>query len=175
MVREIRAGADGDERCPHPHEETLCRWGRLWKDRGDRWLDAGQDTPAAACCYREALRFYEQAYALGQNYYPGINVATLSLLVGDAGRAGNMARTLRDALAQRPRDGSLDTLWRLATEAEANLLLGEHAQAAVLYQSALRHARCQPHMREAMLRQVERILRMPVGLALRLDEVFPWT
>src|SRR5690606_1655506 len=58
-------------------------------------------------------------------YYPAINAATLYLLSGDENRAQGYAR---EALAWCSREATLEPApgyWRIATEAEAHLLLGD--------------------------------------------------
>jgi tetratricopeptide (TPR) repeat protein len=161
-----------DARCPQPHYETLCRWGRLWKDRGDRQFDQHGDCPGARSCYREALRFYQRAFDQERNYYPGINVVTLSLLLGEEGAARSLAQSIFERVDALPRDSTAETVWRLATAAEAALVLGRWERAADLYRSAITHSKCQPHNRESMQRQVQRILRVRPSPAVDFDLVF---
>jgi hypothetical protein len=104
--------------------EVLCRWGRLWKDCGDRALQnqtaaqhqgqspagtsatmptsvreqpRGQsqgDTPATTLAaapapfqlspaqwYHVSAAYYRRAYEASEDYYPGINLATLTFLI----------------------------------------------------------------------------------------------
>ena len=157
---------------PSQHYETLCRWGRLWKDRGDRDFDASGEEAKARHSYRNALRNYEQAYAIDRHYYPGINVATLSLLLGAASAAEPLARDLLERLSPAPRDATLETVWRLATQAEAHLVLAEFADAAAFYTAAIKHSKCQPQHREAMHKQVQRLLRIHPSPEVDFDEVF---
>ena len=81
---------------PNLDEELLCRWGRLFKDRGDAYVRLpwsnpdGQppDPDLAGQFYRKSLEKYEQAYRLRSGHYPGINAATLLAAPGFAEVAG---------------------------------------------------------------------------------------
>jgi tetratricopeptide (TPR) repeat protein len=171
----------------HPHYETLCRWGRLWKDRGDREFDVsgnagtvpGDKNDAARreglksrMSYERALEYYRQAYEIERHYYPGINVATLLRLLGDAAAAERLARTLLDELEKLPRDATPETVWRLATQAEAHLIVGDCDAAAVLYTAALKHSKCQPQNKEAMHKQVRRLLKTCPSCNVDFGDVF---
>ncbi len=71
-------------------EEFLCRWGRLFKDRGDDytslpWSNPGRRLPdpvLAEAFYRKSIAKYDQAYRIRFGHYPGVNKATLLLIVG---------------------------------------------------------------------------------------------
>src|ERR1700736_2655182 len=71
-------------------EETLCRWGRLFKDRGDEFMRLPWSNPdglspepdLADQFYRRSLEKYDQAYGVRGGHYPGINKATLLLILG---------------------------------------------------------------------------------------------
>jgi len=158
--------------CPVPHYETLCRWGRLWKDRGDRAFDEKPEQPLVRLCYEKALSYYERAHREEQHYYPGINVATLSLLLGRAMAAEQLARQILEQLHTHPQDAREETVWVLATMAEAHLLLGESDTAAGLYRTALLHPRCQPQFHDSMAKQVRRIVRIRPCPHIDFDEIF---
>lgn len=81
---------------------------------------------AAADAY-EAV--YRRMHAAGspESYYPGINCATLRLLAGDSDAAQALARQILDQLAAAPaRDR---TYYKIATELEARLIIGDLAEA----------------------------------------------
>src|SRR5580658_8690005 len=71
-------------------EEFLCRWGRLFKDRGDEYTPLPWSKPdgrmpdsvLAEAFYRKSLEKYDQAYRIRFGHYPGINKATLLLILG---------------------------------------------------------------------------------------------
>jgi hypothetical protein len=173
-------------------EETLCRWGRLFKDRGDDYLELpgavskrfAPNRERADEFYRKALQKYDQAYGIGFGHYPGINKATLLLILGSlkaqqTGQAPGSIKELfeseelaRKLLTNRtswkvvhPDD---ETIWHSATAGEAQLLLREWTHAAALYREALNARNLNHHARETMLRQVERILQAfrNVGVAI---------
>jgi hypothetical protein len=161
-------------------EEFLCRWGRLFKDRGDEyvrlpWSEARglEPNPAlAAELYRKSLDKYGQAYQIRQGYYPGINKATLLLLLGslrpappDGGtrpellESAELAERLLLSRAHWQKDQPHDeTVWHPATAGEAHLLRQEWADAAGQYREALKRKAITFHARSTMRRQVERIL-----------------
>src|SRR5262249_46386458 len=101
------------------YEGTLCRNGRLSKDRGVEALAGGTGlTAGARQAFRQALACYELAWALRQNYYPGINVAALRFLLQEAGAQEVAARARKGAEEAAPGyDG--EAVWLLATRAEA--------------------------------------------------------
>ena len=94
---------------------------------------------------RTALDLYGSAYAIAkdkdasQAYYHGINLAFLALVYEDD-RA--KARYLAEKVLGHCADAAMeelpkDRMWRLATEGEANLILGKIDIALERYQSAL--------------------------------------
>jgi Tetratricopeptide Repeats-Sensor len=166
-----------DQRFNSLVEETQCRWGRLFKDRGDEfvllpWSPEGRvsDPDMAQILYQKSLARYQTAYGIEAGHFPGINVATLNLIIGalmqakpgesppEIAAAESMAANL---LATRRKWKSTtaddDSLWHPATAAEAHLLLRHWEDAAKQYRVALSSEKLTPHAREAMYRQVERI------------------
>jgi hypothetical protein len=147
--------------------EMLCRWGRLWKDRGDQALEQAASAAAAtsgaeqkpqippagatgsialspAQWYQMSATYYRRAYDASQDYYPGINLATLKYLIsvldpvtttksatyggGDYRQlAADIKRRLEsDAAENKPEPE--DAHWRIASLAEACLLLADVMQ-----------------------------------------------
>jgi hypothetical protein len=161
-----------------PAEEHLCRWGRLFKDEGDRFflgLEVGSHGPRleqASAYYGQALAMYDQAERIRRGHYPGINKATLLMLLGALARSrganeesdrylAEASATARDLLDRRPRwpfDKPDDNIWHLATAGEAYLIC-EPTQAAEQYRMALDTRNLQQMHRTSMRRQVERILQ----------------
>jgi hypothetical protein len=165
-------------------EESLCRWGRLFKNRGDDYIELpgsassrfGRDPQRAEEFYRRSLERYDQAYRIRTGHYPGINKATLLLIVGSlkarrteqaAGSAptreliesvelaGTLLKNWTSWNTERPDD---ERLWHPATAGEAHLLRREWAQAAALYREAMVARTITHHARESMRRQVDRII-----------------
>jgi hypothetical protein len=151
---------------PDLDEETLCRLGRLHKEAGERALD-----PAAVeLDFRLALDWYGRAYGLRRGHYPGINLATLYLLL--AGVARRQQRDNRDLLAQAEaqardllerrgewsRERSDDTIWHLATAAEAYLVQQQWERAAAEYRRATEEPNFEPLHAHSILKQLRRLL-----------------
>ena len=159
-------------------EETLCRWGRLFKDQGDAyvrlpWSDPDgrpADPEMARVFYKKSIERYDQAYRIRSGHYPGINKATLLLILGTLQPpiAGAPPREIEesDALAAALLAGRSnwpasftedETLWHPATAGEAYLLRRKWDAAAQQYGDALKSRYITAHARTAMYRQVARI------------------
>ncbi|HEY3116269.1 MAG TPA: TRAFs-binding domain-containing protein, partial [Chloroflexota bacterium] len=114
--------------------EVLSLAGRLAKDRV-----RSATTPALRRRYaREAARWYQQAYELSHDIFPGVNAATL-LVVGGRVReahqiAGEVVRQGTRDVAASPRDGDY---WLFASLGEASLVLGQPLQALDWYRQAV--------------------------------------
>jgi class 3 adenylate cyclase/tetratricopeptide (TPR) repeat protein len=109
--------------------DILSLRGRLWKDAYQRAPDHAEATTMA----EQARREYLAAYRLRHDVYPGINAATLSLLLGDRAAALTLAQEIVAALTVH---ASPRTFWDLATLGEAQLVLGHFDQAGQSYASA---------------------------------------
>jgi hypothetical protein len=124
--------------------ETLCRIGRGYRQRGDRlWqafpcpTDEMRAMPAGQM-YRHALAAYEEAYALKQHYYPGVNCATLARLVGDRPLSLKRAEEVEAACRQISIGLRGDeAFWVYASEGEAALVREAPAEAERYYGAAL--------------------------------------
>jgi tetratricopeptide (TPR) repeat protein len=127
--------------------ETLCRLGRVYKDRGDAEYSTKPDgrftyqqmlekyLPAYQH-YHASFKFYNTAYEVSQNYYPAINAATLALLIGSTDQQQKLAQAVLHACSHISLDGP-DSIWVLASEGEAALLIGDVDSAVRFYRSAL--------------------------------------
>jgi len=113
-------------------EEFLCRIGRFWKDQGDKARPA--DPEGARRSYETALGWYQKAYALRSNYYPGINVAGLAFALGKMDLATRTAAEIVRSL-EGPHPAE-ELGWIRATQADAQLLLGNNEEAERLYSQA---------------------------------------
>jgi hypothetical protein len=192
-----------DARFAKLDEELLCRWGRFYKDHGDRylglpWLVATvpPNPEEARPYYLRSLEKYEEAYRIRSGHYPGINTATLQFLLGtlvrpagtasgppavELAKAQDLARRLIEGRDQWSESFPTDrTVWHPATAAEAHLLLQEWDQAAREYRVAVENSRNAPRDIESMGRQAFRILMgwSTVGAALpqpfaQLESLFP--
>jgi tetratricopeptide (TPR) repeat protein len=110
--------------------EILSLRGRLWKDRLHRLAPGTQEATTAALRARDE---YRRAYALSRSAYPGVNAATLSMLLGDRADAQALAR---EVLARLDAQTAAATHWDHATRGEALLLLDRVETASVSYRSA---------------------------------------
>ncbi|HVN34206.1 MAG TPA: adenylate/guanylate cyclase domain-containing protein [Casimicrobiaceae bacterium] len=133
--------------------EILSLRGRLWKDRLHRTHDviAGREWAS------RARNEYLAAYELRRHPYPGVNAATLSLFLGEHGAAQALAREIVAKLAVR---AAPLTCWDHATLGEAQLLLGEMANAREGYAAAYAAAPNDAGSIASMRRQVRLIARV---------------
>ncbi len=118
--------------------EALSLAGRIRKDIATR---AGN--PAARReMLRKAFSFYLQAYELSGDTFPGINAATLALLIDEPERSRDLAGRVRDrVLDELDQPGKENDYWLLATLGEAYLLLGDNTVAKTRYARAASLAR----------------------------------
>jgi len=133
--------------------EILSLRGRLWKDRLVRSADQASHAEYA----RRARDEYLAAYALRGDTFPGINAATLSMLMGDRPAALALARAVIERLEAKR--GPLDA-WDHATQGEAHLLLGEMTLARKSYATACAQARIDAGSVAAMRRQIKLLERV---------------
>ncbi len=133
--------------------DILSLRGRLWKDAFHRAPDR---VDAAEFAVR-ARKEYLAAYALQHEPYPGINAATLSMLLGDRVAARRLAQEIAARLAAQttPR-----TCWDQATAGEAQLLLGQSDKAQESYAAARAQALGDAGSVATMRRQVRLLARV---------------
>jgi tetratricopeptide (TPR) repeat protein len=129
--------------CVFRDHETLCRLGRIYKDRADRLHDGQfshaemiEDKLPSWQHYLAALKHYHAAFEFSNDYYPAVNAATLALLVGDHVLQTELAARVLSLCSQFDLDRP-DQVWILASEGEASLLLGNTEQAVKFYRGAL--------------------------------------
>ncbi|MGO9922308.1 MAG: tetratricopeptide repeat-containing protein [Isosphaeraceae bacterium] len=199
---DAKAALEGiDTRFSKLDEELLCRWGRFYKDHGDRYIGlpwlagAGPPNPREARpYYLQSLQKYIEAYGIRQGHYPGINQATLRFLLGtlvspaaaaapgrEVADAPDLARSLLERRDRWPEFLPNDrTVWHPAIAAEAHLLLQDWNEAAGDYDIAVKNCPNAPRDVESMGRQAVRILMgwhhagVPIpGPFSRLDIRFP--
>jgi class 3 adenylate cyclase/tetratricopeptide (TPR) repeat protein len=120
----------------HRDEETLGLLARTHKDLARETSDALE----AAQHFRQAYKFYAQAYQATGGYWSGINVATLALLLGEREKAVVLAREVAEkcrAELGRAGEHTGDRYWLLSTLGEAALLLGQWPEAEDWYGQAV--------------------------------------
>jgi class 3 adenylate cyclase len=133
--------------------EILGLRGRLWKDH----LHRHPDGPDAAAFALRGRSEYLAAYALQGEPYPGINAATLSMLLDDRVEAERLAAEVARKLAAQT---SSRTRWDHATAGEAHLLLGQFDLACESYAAAVALAPGDAGSVSSMRRQVHLLARV---------------
>lgn len=137
-----------------PLDEILSLRGRIWKDRFQRATTIAERVDFAG----KAREQYLAGYALRRdNTYPGINAATLSLIVGDAPTAQALAREILATIASRTQQPQT---WDDATAGEAHLVLGNVTQARASYARACERAGNDAGNVATMRRQVQLLARV---------------
>jgi class 3 adenylate cyclase/tetratricopeptide (TPR) repeat protein len=115
-------------------ETTLGLLARTHKDLWSQTLDEQRQQEQLAL----AASRYEQAYALRQDTWTGINVATMAFLQGQRDRAAALAQVIQQqCLADLAATPAADHYWTLATLGEAALILGDLAAAEAFYRRAI--------------------------------------
>jgi hypothetical protein len=127
--------------------------GRLFKDAYHR----APERDGATALLERARDQYREACAHSGDPYPGINAASLSLLLGDRGEAERLARVVLGRLASRD---SSPSAWDIATRGEAELLLGEREAATRSYAAAHREAGGNAGVVATMRRQLALLARV---------------
>lgn len=122
---------------PKIHSDALSLAGRIRKD-----LSVQTRNPATRLTrLRASFDFYCCAYDLTGDTFPGINAASLALVVGQPQRSTELATRVRDAaLDELEKPGKEHDSWLLATLGEAYLLLGDAVAARSRYSQAVRLA-----------------------------------
>ena len=91
--------------------------------------------------YQGALARYREAFRISadNNYYPGVNAATLALFVGNRAESRGLARQVLKICRKQDLGARAieECFWILVTQGEADLLLGRPAEAVTSYREAL--------------------------------------
>jgi hypothetical protein len=145
--------------------DILSLRGRLWKDAFAR----APEHPAATAAAQRARDEYLAAYALARDPYPGVNAATLSMLLGDRDAARALANEVAGRLAAQAESA---TCWDHATAGEAALLQGALDRARASYATARALAAHDAGTIATMRRQVNLLARV-IPRACELLEVLP--
>lgn len=146
---------------------VLTLKGRLLKDQAR----AARDDSRARLFLRSA-KAYADASALQPDSYPLINAAAMSLFAGQAGHAVALASQVL-MLIQTGVGGGETPYWHWATQAEAQLLLGEAANAEASFAKAIAHAPQAWEDHATTLRQFRLILQYRHEEAGWLDRYAP--
>ena len=114
-------------------EDVAALRGRLVKDEA-----LSRSGPARRAAAAKASELYELAYRQFGGHFACINAATMAVVAGDKARAVSLAEKARE-LVDLPASNDVsaeERYWRMATRAEAALILGDSQGAA----EALRNA-----------------------------------
>lgn len=129
FIKESRAF---QVKCKHQglDEETIGLLGRVYKDI---WKQSGRKQDARRC--RDT---YQKGFSLTSGYWTGINVATMSWLIGDKALSCDYAKQVLDICeTQYRREKQIgERFWISVTKGEAQLLLGKIDEAIQAYRNA---------------------------------------
>lgn len=103
-----------------PTEDNLSLEARLYKDQFLKAKEPGIRTALG----KKARDLYLEAYRINNNYYPAINAATLSLIIGDPDACQHLAQEVLE-LCEQSSSSDEEDYYLDVTRAEANLLLGK--------------------------------------------------
>lgn len=136
-----------------------------------RWLveRKSADADRALRLYQEGFEASEKAERHDQAFYHGINVAFMQLAYRNQEKAAQ--RTAEKVLGHC--HAAKEDKWRLATEGEANLLLGDTDVAMEFYQKAA-NRNASPRELDSMFQQAFRVASVLGNetAAARLEEIF---
>ncbi len=150
-------------------EETLCRWGKLFKKQAITALQPPADLTQALQDLDEAARYYARAFEVQRGFYPRINELSLQFyraaVLNDLGKTEEArllleevrrkaAQMLADSDVWRPRKDD-DHVWVLATKGEAAVLAHSWTDAEARYAAAVLTARSQRFYLDVMRDQMK--------------------
>ena len=117
-----------------PTEDNLSLEARLYKDQFLKAKDPALKTELG----KKARDLYLEAYRISHNYYPAINAATLSLIIGDEAACHKLAQEVLMLCGSGSSPGGGEDYYLDVTRAEANLLLGKDNEVAPALAEAYR-------------------------------------
>lgn len=120
-----------DSSNPH-YVDIMSLAGRIAKDRWSKLPDGASRTDAGI----EARNWYQRAYEISRDYFPGINAATLNVLTGNVKEGRHIAIEVRNKCLAAQTVSENTDYWLYATLGEACLLLGEREMAVEQYAKA---------------------------------------
>ena len=136
-------------------EDSLALGARLRKSMA---LEAsGDDVQRLA---NIAAEQYDRIFQETGGHYPGINAATLFLLAGDRKRSKALARKVLGSCRSLTPDAAEDAYYRLASQAEAHLLLRDAGAAHMALRSAIACDRENYLAHATTIRQLRMVVRL---------------
>jgi len=109
---------------------------------------------ARQAALRSAAEKYATLYRHSGHYYPGINVANLLLLAGEAEQAATVAGQIIDRLDPAAEPTSEDRFWACASLVEAHVIRGDVAAARATLATATTAIDCDLAMRATAARSI---------------------
>jgi class 3 adenylate cyclase/tetratricopeptide (TPR) repeat protein len=144
------------------NRETLSILGRTYKDR---WCA----NPGKEHYLRQAFGYYNRAFeVLPSDSYPGINAATIAFLLKETDKAGRIAQTVLEICKAQP-----DDYWKLATVAEALIILGDADGARQAYRAAVAAESDNLRAFSSTRKQARVLSRQLYGRSDAFDDCFP--
>jgi class 3 adenylate cyclase/tetratricopeptide (TPR) repeat protein len=144
------------------NRETLSILGRTYKDQ---WCL----NPEHENYLRQAFDYYNRAFELPPpDSYPGINAATIALLLKETDKASRIARTVLEICKAQP-----DDYWKHATVAEALVVLGDTEGAKSAYRAAVAAERDNLRAFSSTRKQARSLSRQLYARADTFDDCFP--
>ena len=144
------------------NRETLSILGRTYKDQ---WcVNPENEQPL-----REAFACYSRAFEVAPpDSYPGINAATIALLLQDTDEARRLAKIVLQICEEQP-----DDYWKHATVAEALVVLGDAEAAKSAYRAAVAAEKDNLRAFSSTRKQARSLSRQLYGRPDVFDECFP--
>jgi hypothetical protein len=162
---------DLGERFKDAGEETLARFGKIYKKLADQQIANGHYA-AADPNLEESERQYGLAFDKSTGFYPRINQLTIRFVragvanvLGKPEIAERLVQSVRDDARRMLADPALwlarkpdDYIWIPATQGEANLLLGNWPAAEIAYGEAIHQAAGKKFYHYCMCDQIKNLL-----------------
>jgi class 3 adenylate cyclase/tetratricopeptide (TPR) repeat protein len=144
------------------NRETLSLLGRTYKDE---WcID-----PANNHFLQQSFEYYNRAFEVQPpDSYPGINAATIALLLNETDKARRIAESVLEICQKQP-----DDYWKHATVAEALVVLGDTEGARRAYQAAVASERDNLRAFSSTRKQARALSRQLYGRPDTFDSCFP--
>jgi len=144
------------------NRETLSILGRTYKDQ---WCV----NPENEAPLREAFACYSRAFEVAPpDSYPGINAATIALLLKNTDEAKRLAKIVLNICEKQP-----DDYWKHATVAEALVVLGDVEAAKSAYRAAVAVEKDNLRAFSSTRKQARSLSRQLYGRPDVFDECFP--
>ena len=145
--------------------DVLSLAGRIEKDVFAKSQGTAQRHEAAT----KSANYYQEAFAADNDYFPGINAATMTVLSGQLEAGHEIAGRVKSLCTQVLEGTGEPAHWLLASLGEACLLLGEERESARWYEKAVVAAESRYGDIATMRRQVKLLAGTLEGVSEVLD------